>query len=61
MILVKLRYNAGQLCIVLNGLIIMVRLANIVMPANTTFTTEYKPDLLNGIETIHAEVPASQD
>ncbi|HEY8657686.1 MAG TPA: glycoside hydrolase family 127 protein [Hanamia sp.] len=32
--------------------------SNIVMPVNTTFTTEYKPDLLNGIEIIKASVPA---
>ncbi|MEO8414634.1 MAG: beta-L-arabinofuranosidase domain-containing protein [Ginsengibacter sp.] len=32
--------------------------SNIVMPVNTTFTTEYKPDLLNGIEIVRATVPA---
>ena len=32
--------------------------SNIVMPANTEFQAEYNPDLLNGIETLHAEVPA---
>jgi len=32
--------------------------SNIVMPVNTTFSTEYKPDLLNGIEIIKASVPA---
>lgn len=32
--------------------------SNIVMPANTTFTTEYKPGLLNGVEIIKANVPA---
>jgi len=32
--------------------------SNIVMPVNTAFTTEYKPDLLNGIEIIKASVPA---
>jgi len=31
--------------------------ANIVMPANTTFTTAYKADLLNGIEILKANVP----
>lgn len=34
------------------------RAANIVMPENATFTTEYKPDLLNGVEVIKATVPA---
>jgi len=32
--------------------------ANIVLPANTTFQAVFNPALLNGIETIHAEVPA---
>jgi DUF1680 family protein len=32
--------------------------ANIVLPAGTTFQSEFNPTLLNGIETIHAEVPA---
>lgn len=32
--------------------------SNIVMPANTQFTTEFKPDMLNGIEVLHATVPA---
>lgn len=32
--------------------------SNIVMPDNTAFTTEYKPDLLNGIEIVKANVPA---
>ncbi|MEO8568718.1 MAG: glycoside hydrolase family 127 protein [Ginsengibacter sp.] len=32
--------------------------ANIVMPAGTTFTTTFKPGLLNGIEVIEANVPA---
>ncbi len=31
--------------------------ANIVMPANTAFTTEYKPDLLNGVVVIKSSVP----
>ncbi|MGH2647085.1 MAG: glycoside hydrolase family 127 protein, partial [Ginsengibacter sp.] len=31
--------------------------SNIVMPAETNFTTEYKPDLLNGIEILKAKVP----
>ena len=32
--------------------------SNIVMPANTQFQSEYNPYLLNGVETLHAEVPA---
>ncbi len=32
--------------------------ANLVMPVNTTFTTEFKPDLLEGIEVLKASVPA---
>lgn len=32
--------------------------SNLVMPVNTTFTTEFKPDLLNGIEVLKANVPA---
>jgi uncharacterized protein len=31
---------------------------NIIIPANTTFTREYKPNVLNGIMTLKAEVPA---
>ena len=31
--------------------------SNIVLPANTAFQSEFNPTLLNGIETIHAEVP----
>jgi DUF1680 family protein len=32
--------------------------ANIIMPANATFTTEFKGDLLNGIEVLKSNVPA---
>lgn len=32
--------------------------SNIIMPANTIFTTAFKPDLLNGITVLNAEVPA---
>ncbi|HEY5465002.1 MAG TPA: glycoside hydrolase family 127 protein [Hanamia sp.] len=32
--------------------------SNIIMPVNTTFTTEFRPDLLNGIEVLKANVPA---
>ncbi len=32
--------------------------SNIVIPANTKFEAKYNPDLLKGIETLHAEVPA---
>jgi len=32
--------------------------SNLVMPVNTTFTTEFKPDLLKGIEVLKANVPA---
>jgi DUF1680 family protein len=32
--------------------------SNIIIPANTTFTSEYKPDLLNGVTILKAEVPA---
>ncbi len=32
--------------------------SNIVLPVGTQFQSEYNPDLLNGIETLHAEVPA---
>ena len=32
--------------------------SNILMPANTVFSTVFKPDLLNGIMVINAEVPA---
>lgn len=31
---------------------------NIIMPSSTVFTTDFKPDLLNGIMTLKAEVPA---
>lgn len=31
---------------------------NIIMPSSTVFTTEFIPDLLNGIMTLKAEVPA---
>ena len=32
--------------------------SNIIIPANTNFTTEYKAELLNGITVLKAEVPA---
>ena len=32
--------------------------SNIIMPANTIFTTAFKPDLLNGITVLNADVPA---
>ena len=32
--------------------------SNIIIPANTNFTTEYKPQLLNGVTVLQAEVPA---
>jgi DUF1680 family protein len=32
--------------------------SNIIIPANTSFTNEYKADLLNGITVLKAEVPA---
>lgn len=32
--------------------------ANLVMPVNTAFTTEFKPGLLNGIEVLKSKVPA---
>ena len=32
--------------------------SNILVPANTVFSTVFKPDLLNGIMVINAEVPA---
>ena len=32
--------------------------SNIIMPANTIFTTAFKPGLLNGITVLNAEVPA---
>ncbi len=32
--------------------------SNIVIPANTQFEAKYNPDLLKGIETLHAEIPA---
>jgi uncharacterized protein len=34
------------------------QVSNIVLPANTTFTSEHKNDLLNGVTVIKAEVPA---
>ncbi len=34
------------------------RAANIIMPAGTSFTREFLPDLLNGVTVLHAEVPA---
>lgn len=32
--------------------------SNIIIPANTQFTTEFKPDLLNGVMVLKAQVPA---
>ena len=32
--------------------------SNIVIPESITFTTEYKPDLLNGVVVLKSEVPA---
>ncbi|MES2777517.1 MAG: glycoside hydrolase family 127 protein [Bacteroidota bacterium] len=32
--------------------------SNLVVPANTKFTTEFKPGLLNGVNVLKAEVPA---
>ncbi|MGN6297917.1 MAG: glycoside hydrolase family 127 protein [Ginsengibacter sp.] len=32
--------------------------ANLVLPASTTFQAKFSPTILNGIETLHAEVPA---
>ncbi|MEP7107259.1 MAG: glycoside hydrolase family 127 protein [Ferruginibacter sp.] len=32
--------------------------SNLIIPANTTFTSEFKADLLNGITVVKAEVPA---
>jgi uncharacterized protein len=32
--------------------------SNIIVPANTTFTTEFRPDLLNGVMVLKGEVPA---
>jgi len=32
--------------------------SNIIMPAGTQFTNEFKPDLLNGVMVLKAEVPA---
>jgi DUF1680 family protein len=32
--------------------------SNIVMPASTTFTNEFRPDLLNGVMVLKAQVPA---
>ena len=34
------------------------RASNLLVPADTKFTAEYKPDLLNGIEILKATVPA---
>ena len=34
------------------------RTSNIIMPAGTKFTNEFKPDLLNGVMVLKAEVPA---
>ncbi len=35
-----------------------IRASNLLVPADTKFTAEYKPDLLNGIEILKATVPA---
>ena len=32
--------------------------SNIILPVNTVFTNEFKPDLLNGVTVLKAEVPA---
>jgi DUF1680 family protein len=32
--------------------------ANIILPGNTTFSSSFKPDVLNGVEEITAQVPA---
>jgi uncharacterized protein len=32
--------------------------SNIIIPENTSFTTEFKPDLLNGVTVLKSEVPA---
>ena len=32
--------------------------SNMIIPNNATFTTEFKPDLLNGVEVIKSNVPA---
>ena len=32
--------------------------SNIILPANATFTSEFKPDLLNGVTVLKTEVPA---
>ncbi len=32
--------------------------SNILIPENTSFTNEWKPDLLNGVTVLKAEVPA---
>lgn len=32
--------------------------SNIIIPAKTTFTTEFKPELLNGVTVLKSEVPA---
>jgi DUF1680 family protein len=34
------------------------RAANIILPDNTNFTSSFKPDVLNGVEEITAQVPA---
>ena len=34
------------------------KVSNIIMPAGTTFTSEFKPELLNGVLTLKATVPA---
>ena len=34
------------------------KVANIIMPDNATFTTEYKPDLLNGVVIVKSNTPA---
>jgi DUF1680 family protein len=34
--------------------------ANIIIPKNTAFTTQYEPELLNGVTILKAEVKAGQ-
>ena len=34
------------------------KVSNIIIPANTNFTTEFKADLLNGVTVLKSEVPA---
>ncbi|HRI22072.1 MAG TPA: glycoside hydrolase family 127 protein, partial [Panacibacter sp.] len=34
------------------------KVSNIILPLNTNFETEFKPDLLNGVTVLKSEVPA---